>query len=535
MFIKKLLAFIVLSLGVAGCTPQADWFSEYGDVPAANPGSIDTLQYGTYGAGMYAPMEDLKNVSVLLPLSGPNATVGRSISTAVEMAFLQRKFDNISVTFFDVAGNKLQKQEIIMSALATQPDIIIGPVFAEDVQMVRTMKPDHLPVLSFSSDVAALGNGVMTMALLPTQSVEAVVREISFDKAHSFIIFAPKTKSGELMAGAAVQAANTLDVPLSGLFYYNEGDSESIKQAAKRGAMFDARAAANNRAREILADILVKERLTDAQKADITAQLEKISKSDTLGKAPYDAILFLGNTSDSKTIASFLRYYDVPARDAQFYGTALWDSPDLWNDLTMTGAKFAALPAISPEFSHLYEQVAGNVPNRLATFGFDAANLTIGMLHSNKNMAAYLLDPSGYRGLDGLFRLRPAGTNERALQVVELNGSGDVRIRRPAPSNFLTPIYSVQPHSISYVGEKNLVAPGINPSSYINIPAYLQSKYKSQTFGANMSQSVTPVHTSEEIVIMPEDDRDVFDDPEFQPITLEPIDRRLIDSVEVNE
>jgi len=538
MFIKRFLAFFVLVLTLAGCAPKADWHAEYGNAPATAPAQMQSgLYYSEYDVHRpYSPHgADVKNVSVLLPLSGPHASVGKSIGTAVEMAFMRQKYSDISVSFFDMTGNKLQKQNAILNALAAQPDVIIGPLFAEDVRLLRDKKPDNLPILSFSSDTNALGNGVMTMALIPAQSIEVIVKEMTRDGTKRFAILAPNTESGKRMGGAAILAANIHDVSVAGLFYYTEGNSESIKEVAHRASMYAARSAANTGAREILSNILIKESLTDLQKTHISDQLDKISKSDTLGKAPYDAILFLGNTSDSKNLASFLRYYDVAARDARFYGTALWDNSELLGDLTMSGSKFAALPPISPDFSELYEQLSGKSPSRLSTFGFDAANLTIGMLRSNHTNAAYLLDPSGYKGLDGLFRLRPSGESERALQIVELNGSGATRLTRVSPTNFLTPLYNVHPRQVSNASEMELASKGVNPMDYISIPENLRGKYRSKTYGANMTNAVTAQRPeNSEVIIMPEDDREIFDNPDFQPIQLEQIDRQFIDSVEIN-
>ena len=546
MFIKKISMLYALCsmLFLFGCAEQGSWHSEYGTAPAGQPSQIQSSLYypeynaygGNYGgASSYAPIAGSRNVSVLLPMSGPNAALGRGIATSVSMAFLQHRSDNITVTFHDLSGNKIQRQTVIANALASGPDVIIGPIFAEDAAMLRDAKPSDLPALSFSSDMNAVGGGVMTMALMPTQSVEEIVRQIRKDGAKGFVILAPNTGSGQLMAAAAVQSANLYDLPISGLFYYDEGGSESIKSAAQRASMFSARSAANNKAREILSEILRKEALGPDQKISLNAQLDKLSKSDTLGGVPFDAILFLGGANDSKSLASYLRYFDVGARDVAFYGTALWDTPELLNDFTMTGARFAALAPMSPDFSKLFEATAGNPPSRLDTFGFDAANLAIGMLHSTKQPAAYLLDPSGFKGLDGLFRLRPSGISERALQVMELNGTGGARLVRAGAADFLTPAYNVQPREMSRPAEIALVSPGINPMDYIQIPDNLRGKYQSKTFGANMApiQSQPPADAGQ-VVILPEDDSDILSSPEFQPIPLEPIDRRLIDNVEMN-
>lgn len=552
MFIKKLPCLLpaAQSLGVvlslvsclltAACVGNrpTQWNTELAELPVGAPSQIKSdFDYPELGVIATAPSPitmtspgNAKTVAVLLP----DNTAGRGISKSVEMAFLRREHNNISVNFYDLTGNTMQKQNIITNVLMTEPDIVIGPLFAADASMIRDTKPADLPVLSFTSDMNALGGGVMTMALVPAQSIEAVVHQMSRDRATRVIILAPKTASGELMAGASLAAAGAYDISVSGLLYYNENDTESIKEAAKAAAMYDARVAANNRARQVLSDILVKETLTPAQKSSLRSQLDKISRADTIGRAPFDAVLFLGTAADSKSLASFLRYYDVANRDANFYGTTLWDGDVLATDLTMSGAKFATMPAADTNFVTMYEHMTGTRPTRLDGFGFDAANLAIGMLYSSKSPAAYLLDPSGYRGLDGLFRLRPNGISERALEIVELNGTGTPRVMVPAPSNFMAPLYNINPANIRAISDTYMNTDGINPMDFISIPDNLRSKYKSKTFGANTTSPV-PNPQSQNIEIMPEDDREIVTNPEFTPIGTDRIDRKLIDVVEISE
>jgi hypothetical protein len=202
-------------------------------------------------------------------------------------------------------------------------------------------------------------------------------------------------------------------------------------------------------------------------------------------------------------------------------------------DLSMTGAKFSALPAPSADFVKLYSELRGAAPSRLDSFGFDAATLAIEMLHSGKSSAACLLDPSGYRGLDGLFRLRPDGASERALQILELSGDADARIARPAARDFLAPMYSVPPNSMHAARAIPLIADGINPMNYIKIPESLRGKYKSKTYGARAAAPAVAAPVPDEVVILPEDDSDVIESPDFQPVRLESVDRKIIDSVEV--
>ncbi|MDE6570652.1 MAG: penicillin-binding protein activator [Alphaproteobacteria bacterium] len=538
MLINRIFGFCVsLSLLAAACTPQADWYSEYGELTPTEPAQM----YGNmnpYGDGTqmsYAQDMPTQNIAVLLPLSGANAEIGRGIRTSVETAALQQPLNGVTMTFYDMSGPLTDKQTTVASALATNPAIIIGPVFADDVRMVRSMKPMELPVLSFSSDTTAIGGGVMTMALMPTQSIETIIREMGTDGVRNMVILAPDTASGKLMAGTAIQAANIYDMPVAGLFYYTEKDTDSIKNAANRASMFTARTAANTRAREILSDILTREQLTPQEKTSLNAQLGKISKSETLGDAPFDAVLFLGGAADSRALASFLRYYGIGARDARFYGTALWDGSDVMRDFTMSGSKFATLPEIPVQFTDVYEQVAGRAPSRLDSFGYDATNLAVGMIYSDKSQAAYLLDPSGYRGVDGLLRMRPDGTSERALRIVQTNGTDTPRLVRAAATNFMVPLYNIEQRNVTSAREIPLISRGVNPADYIQIPARFAEKYKSKTYGANTATAGTPVARTDAMVVLPEDDRDAVTTPDFQPVALESIQRSFIDSVEIEE
>jgi len=524
MNIKVILSLIAAGT-LAACTtsgPRGDWGAQYGTAPAGAP---TQMMYGT-------PPDDgtTRRMSVLLPLSGDNAATGRAIRTGIEAAILARAPQNMSVTFYDTGRDTTSA---INSALSENPEIIIGPVFANDARMLRSMKPDDMPAISFTSDATAVGDGVMTMALMPTNSVELIVREMSADKSRGMLIMAPDTNSGRLMAGAARAAATEYDIPVSGVTYYHEGNTDSIKDAALRASLYTARNAANTRAREILSDVATNERLTAIEKSSVMRQLDAISRVETLGRLPYDAILMLGSGNDAKSLASFMRYYGVGTRDAQFYGTAMWDGSNATTDFTLTGAKYAALPETSPQFAATYTEITGAAPSRIAGFGYDAANLAMGMMYSGKSAPEYLMAPGGYIGIDGLVRMTPSGASQRGLRIMQASPDAP-RVLRNAPKDFMTPIYTIDARQISPAREMAVETPGINAMTYIQIPDRVRGKYKSKTYGANMT--TTPPITEQNVVtILPEDDGDaVIENPDFKSAAAERVSRTYIDSVEIN-
>lgn len=531
--IKNLLRFICAVAILAGCSGTNNrWYSEYDKASVSTPSQ---LQYGSFSAGMYGT-DSTESIAVLLPTSGPNASVGKSIRPAIEAAAMQFAGSGTRLDFYDTGSGDVT--QTIRSAIASNPGIIIGPVFAQNARILRDIKPSDVPALAFTSDISAVGDGVFSMAVMPMNTIESAIQEIRARGGSNFIIIAPDNTSGRTMAGAAKSMTGIYNIKNTGVFYYNERDTESIKSSAMAATMYTARNAANTRAKEILSDILNKESLSATERSSVARQLENINRTDTLGKLPYDSVLFLGNGDDTKSLVSFMRYYGLGTRDAVFYGTPLWEESDIASDVAMTGSVFATLPEIPNEFLTMYEGATGTPANRMAAIGYDATILALGAVHARDNIASYLMNPSGYIGINGLFRLRPSGSNERATQIVRLNGDGTTTVVKKTASAFTVPIYNTATNYIAPAEPMALASSGVNPLNYINIPERLRGKYRAKTYGANHTSANT-ANTDlafSSVTVLPNNNNDFSITAEnYSPVPLENVSRTYIDSVEISE
>ena len=162
---RRALAVGFLTVALAACKVVPDG-GRPGPVPTPTP---------TPG-----PVEDVlptdtsrHRVALLVPLSGDNAAVGRSIANATTMALLDTNAENLRITTYDTAtgaGSAAQR------AIADGNKLILGPLLREDVSPVLARaRPADVPLVTFSNDTSVAAPDVFVMGHVPEQSVTRTV------------------------------------------------------------------------------------------------------------------------------------------------------------------------------------------------------------------------------------------------------------------------------------------------------------------------------------------------------------------------
>jgi len=117
----------------------------------------------------------------------------------------------------------------------------------------------------------------------------------------------------------------------------------------------------------------------------------------------------------------------------------LWDDPSIAGEPALVGGWFAASPPeLRREFESRFQATYGHVPPRLASLAFDAAALASVLAKAGGNPPFShdaILNPSGFTGVDGLFRFTPQGLVQRGLAVLEVQPQGNLVVS-PAPRDF---------------------------------------------------------------------------------------------------
>jgi hypothetical protein len=149
-----------------------------------------------------------------------------------------------------------------------------------------------------------------------------------------------------------------------------------------------------------------------------------------LGQA--DALLIADDGESVVATADALTAAGANLRNIQLLGTGLWDNPRIFASASLQGGLYAAPdPSGFRAFAGRYRTRFGSEPVRTATLTYDAVALVAALAKGQggqRYSGDVLTNPSGFSGIDGLFRFRPDGSNERGLAVMRVASGGGVSV-----------------------------------------------------------------------------------------------------------
>jgi ABC-type branched-subunit amino acid transport system substrate-binding protein len=325
-------------------------------------------------------------VGLLLPLSasGNAGVAAQSMKNAGEMALAEFQNPNVQLLIKDDGGNPQGAQQGAQQALDEGAQIILGPLFAAAVSATaQVARGRSVPCIAFSTDSSIAGRGVYLLSFLPESDVNRIVDySVSVGK-KSFAAMLPENAYGNVVEAAFKQAVG------------------------RKGGRIVA---------------------FEKYSADRAASARNVAQA--LGQA--DALLIADDGDSVVATADALTAAGANLRNIQLLGTGLWDNPRVFASPALQGGLYAAPdPAGFRSFAGRYRTKFGAEPVRTATLAYDAVALVAALARTQGGQRfspEVLTNPSGFAGIDGLFRFRADGTNERGLAVMRVGSGGSTPV-----------------------------------------------------------------------------------------------------------
>jgi ABC-type branched-subunit amino acid transport system substrate-binding protein len=385
---RRFTAAALLCLVLASCAGQSgpEFGSLLGDqsqpamtqpqAPLGNPGGV--------------------RVGLILPLSaaGNAGAAAQSMRNAAELALAEFANPNIQLIVKDDGGNVQGAQNAAQQAMSEGAEIVLGPLFSHTVAAAgQSTRNRGVPMVAFSTDANVAARGVYLLSFLPETDVERIVGYAVANGRKSFLALMPDTAYGTVVEGHFKQVVAARGGRIVALEHY-PSDPARMAEAARKVAAAARQA---------------------------------------------DAVFIADSAETTPQVAQLLVSNGVSPRRVKFLGTSLWDDPKLSADPNLAGAWFAA-PDNSGfrSLSERYRARFGQPPVRTASLAYDAVTLVAALvkLHgANRFSEEIMTNPSGFAGIDGVFRFSSDGTSERGLAVMEIQRDA-AKVVSPAPRSF---------------------------------------------------------------------------------------------------
>jgi branched-chain amino acid transport system substrate-binding protein len=375
---------------------------------------------------------DIVRVGMLLPLSSPRAQTGQALLQAAQLALFDFADPRLVLLPSDTQGTAAGAARAAQAALAAGAELILGPVFAEEVAAAANVtRAAGRNMIAFSSDRRVAGNGVFLLSFLPEQEVTRIMSYARGRGLTRIAALVPRTAYGERVAEIYKLAAAVPDGGSPKLVYYLP-NSQSMHAPIRQLSDYDARH------RKLTEEIARLEANTDAFAQQALAEMKT---RDTLGEVEFDAVLIADGGASLRALIPLLEYYEIDPKKVRYLGTGLWNESAIHTEPALLGGWYpASLSDSSSNFAERMQSSFGVSVTPVIGLGYDAVALATVLAGQGREPGARfstqaLTIPSGFSGIQGIFRLRADGLSERGLAVMEVAPEG-VRVIDPPPASF---------------------------------------------------------------------------------------------------
>ena len=354
----------------------------------------------TIGAGPSVDRDEPVPVALLLPYgSGKQGdqVVAKAIEDAARLATADLEGAKIDLRVYNTAGSAATGASVAAQAVNDGAQVVLGPLYADVAASVGVALSDtNVPVLAFSNNTSIAGGNVFVLGSTFDNTAQRMLSFAASQGRNRIVVLHGNDTTGTVAKAAVSKAAGSSGVTIASTISYE------LSQAGVVGAIPTVRSSLRS-----------------------SGSTGLFLTSPTSGALP----LF----------AELLPEAGVNTNEVKFMGLSRWDIPAEALGLKGLQGGWFALPdpGLAAQFNNRFQAATGRAAHPLAGLGYDGISALGTIIASGANAidSNALTRPSGFAGVNGVFRLKADGTNERALAIAQIVNN-QVQVISPAPRRF---------------------------------------------------------------------------------------------------
>ena len=312
--------------------------------------------------------EEIK-IGLLVPLSGKQSDIGKSIMQSIRLAINKINSPNIKILPKDTKNDPVKTLAAAKELELEGVKIVIGPIFNNNLIYLDELK--EMIFLSLTNKNINNPKNVISAGINASSQIKTIMKFKKMNNINKTIFLIPNSNFQEEVEDAISQSK----IKLKHVHIYETNPMELTKQIEKI-TMYQIR-------KQNLIDEI--KRLEDSNEENKEWKINNLKKRDTLGGINFDSVIVSDFEEGLKSVFTSLLYTDVSPQRIYYITLNQWFDESFLKEESLQPLYFPSINKENyDEFIDNYKRIYNEYPNQLSFLSYDLMGLVYYLIYQNE-------------------------------------------------------------------------------------------------------------------------------------------------------
>ena len=312
--------------------------------------------------------EEKINIGLLIPLSGEQKEIGKSIMQSVRLAINKIDNSNIQIIPKDTKDDPTRTLAAAKELELEGVKIVIGPIFNKNLIYLDELK--EMIFLSLTNKNIKNPKNVISAGINASSQINTIVKFKNQNDINKTIFLIPDSDFKEEIEDAISRSK----LKLKYTHIYNTDPTKITKQIEKFTYY-------PQRKQNLIDEIKRVENSTEENKE---RKIENLKKKDTLGGINFDSVIVSDFDESLKSVFTSLLYTDISPKRVYYITLNQWFDKSLLKETSLQPIYFPSINKKNyDKYINEYKEVYDEYPNQLSFLSYDLVGLVYYLIFQN--------------------------------------------------------------------------------------------------------------------------------------------------------
>ena len=312
--------------------------------------------------------EEKINIGLLIPLSGEQKEIGKSIMQSVRLAINKIDNSNIQIIPKDTKDDPARTLAAAKELELEGVKIVIGPIFNKNLIYLDELK--EMIFLSLTNKNIKNPKNVISAGINASSQINTIVKFKNQNDINKTIFLIPDSDFKEEIEDAISRSK----IKLKYTHIYNTDPTKITKQIEKFTYY-------PQRKQNLIDEI---KRLENSTEENKDRKIENLKKKDTLGGINFDSVIVSDFDESLKSVFTSLLYTDVSPKKIYYITLNQWFDESFLKETNLQPIYFPSINKKNyDKYVNEYKEVYDEYPNQLSFLSYDLVGLVYYLIFQN--------------------------------------------------------------------------------------------------------------------------------------------------------